>query len=417
MKQKITKSDSQLTRHSKKNQNNNLKRKGKNYKGSKIYVNSQNKRIRFNESIEKFLFKNGSLVKDTNKLVIKLNTDFSLFNNPKKVLLSLLGLLKHAKTLSINPRIVFDGHTSFGAIYLLDNLCWEIGKKRKWVLERKKFSLEDKTMISNIKSIVSSNYEDENECMINERVLINRALDSSANQKYKVKAKDITDMIERAIKETLNNDNYTLPLNIHGAIKSTIGEVFDNIHLHSLESEYGTLCGFYNKITKEVTLLIYNFGKTIFETLLTKDLPEEMFDDIEKVIKNHTSKRLINFTKNSEFSIENAITLLAIQEGISSRIKFDKSRGHGLMDFIEHCFILNDNSKISIISGSTAIKIDKTYKIGIKNVLGRPRRILALNSSNDIFEKPDSNYVLNTGINFNGVIIETIIPLNIQNNE
>jgi hypothetical protein len=72
---------------------------------------------------------------------------------------------------------------------------------------------------------------------------------------------------------------------------------------------------------------------------------------------------------------------------------------------------LNTNSKIAIISGKSAIKIDSTYKISSKDVLGRKRRILAFNEENDIFEKPNQNNVVNLSFNFPGVIIETIIPL------
>jgi len=103
--------------------------------------------------------------------------------------------------------------------------------------------------------------------------------------------------------------------------------------------------------------------------------------------------------------------LLAIQEGISSRVKFDKSRGHGLIDFIEHCFHLNNETKIVIISGNTAIRIDKKYQIGKRKLFNRERRIIAMNASNDIYDKPDSSNVVNLNLNFPGVLIETTIPL------
>jgi transcriptional regulator len=122
----------------------------------------------------------------------------------------------------------------------------------------------------------------------------------------------------------------------------------------------------------------------------------------------------LNFTSAGEFTLENAVTLLALQEGISSRIKYDITRGHGLIDFIENCFDLSEDTKVAIISGKTAIKIDKKYRISNKNIFGRDRRIIALNSDNDLYKKPDPNYIRNTGVNFNGVIIETTIPLKIN---
>jgi len=104
-----------------------------------------------------------------------------------------------------------------------------------------------------------------------------------------------------------------------------------------------------------------------------------------------------------------------LQEGISSRIKFDITRGHGLMDFISNCFELSEDSRVAIISGRTAIKIDKKHPIAHQFVFGRMRRVISLNNENDIFSKPDPNYITSIGVAFNGVIIETTIPLKIKN--
>jgi hypothetical protein len=416
----IKKGDNRNTRNSKKRENNQLKRKSKQCRleNNKLiqtkrgrFHSTTTKTFTFGKSIDLFVSHNLHLAHKGNKLIIKLNKDFSLFENPAKVLTTLVDLIVHAKTLKVNPKIIYDGHVSFGAIYLLDNLSWEIGKKRKWVLEKRNFPDEEASILSNIKSFTSSTYEDGNEFMINERVVINRS-DPSANQQYKAKAKDITDMLQTAIREIFRNPEYVLPFEAHGAIKSTIGEAFDNIHLHSEITEYGTLCGFYNKMNKEITLLVYNFGRTIAETFTAQDVPTEMADDINQVLINHTKRNYINFTRSGDFTLENALTLLAIQEGISSRIQFDISRGHGIIDLIEHCLDLSSKSRLSIISGRTAIKIDKTYPLERKLILGRERRILALNKANDIFQKPDRDFVINTGVNFNGVIIEATIPLN-----
>jgi len=420
----IQKKDSKAVRVSKKRFNHKAKRKNKAYKNSDGYLNKikkgkyyalGKKSIVFTEDIERFCNTNYNLTSRATRLVVKLNDDFTLFNNPAQVLLSLLNLLKHGKVLSQNPKVTYDGYVSFGAIYLIDNLCWEIGKKRKWVVDFHKFPPEQVSILSKLRSIVSSHVEDENEYMINERVLINRSEDPTSNQAYKVKAKDITDMVEKAIRESSSDSSYQLPLEIHHAIKSAIGEQFDNIHLHATETSYGTLCGFYNKITQEITILIYNFGKTIAETLSSPDtLPKEILNEILDILRNHSAKKILNFTSAGEFTLENAVTLLALQEGISSRIKYDITRGHGLIDFIENCFDLSEDTKVAIISGKTAIKIDKKYRISNKNIFGRDRRIIALNSDNDLYKKPDPNYIRNTGVNFNGVIIETTIPLKIN---
>lgn len=422
--QKINKNDSFQTRISKKRFNHNLKRKNKFYENPDNPIRSQRagkfhsitrKSIIFNEDIERFCNQNYRLTSGSPRTIVKLNKSFSLFMDPAKVLLSLLNLLKHAKTLNQNALVNYDGYVSFGALYLLDNLCWEIGKKRKWIVNFQKFPKDQKSILSNIRSIVSSKLDNENECMINEKIIINRTDDLTANQQYKVKAKDITDMVEKAIRESTHNPEYSLPLTIHHAIKSAIGEQFDNILLHATQASFGTLCGFYDKQSQEITILIYNFGKTIAETLNSPDtLPSEIYSEILDIVQNHFEKKFLKITNVGDFTLENALTLLALQEGISSKIKDDISRGHGLIDFIGNCFELSAETKVAIISGKTAIKIDKKYPIGNALVFGRNRKVIALNETNDLYLKPDPNYIRNTGVNFNGVIIETTIPLNIQ---
>ncbi len=247
--------------------------------------------------------------------------------------------------------------------------------------------------------------------MVNEKVHINRSEDQLAKQAYKEKSKDITDMVIRGVREH-SNAIFDLTLEQYQAISSTIGEHFDNILLHAPDSEFGYLCGYYDKTTKVVNILIYNFGKTIADTLSTANLPPQVQKEIDLVIDNHTKKKRFNIFSNA-FTKENAMTLLSLQEGISSRLEYDKSRGHGITDFIEHCFGLNQETKIVLISGNTAIKIDKKYKIERKFFIDRERRIISFNDENDLFSKPDDQYVKNMPVNFPGLIIETRIPLTI----
>jgi hypothetical protein len=417
---RINKGDNRQTRQAKKTFNNSVRRKDKFYDNSVRRLSVQKKGkyytvkkrpIRFEKEIEKFCNSNYKLNNKSSRLFVKLNQKFSFFEDPATVLLALLNLLRHAKELQTYPKVSYDGYVSFGAIYMIDNLCWEIGKKRKWLVDFQKFPNDERSILSNLRSIVSSSIEDENEHMINERILINRNDDLNANQPYRAKAKEITDMIEKAFRKITGDEKFELSFEAHGAIKSAIGEQFDNILLHAAETSHGTLCGFFNKKSCEITLLIYNFGKTIAETLTSEDLPDDMWDKIGELITQYKRKKLLNFTKRSEFTLENALTLFALQEGVSSRIKFDITRGCGLIDFIGHCFSLSNETQVAIISGKTAIKIDKKYPIGEQFVFGRRRRVIALNTENDIFSKPDSNYIRNIGVSFNGVIIETTIPL------
>jgi hypothetical protein len=412
----IYKSDNRNTRISKKSINKKLKRRRKNYvnpfkhdkkrEREKSYLRSS---VTYSNDIERFCTVNKISRWKQSKNIIKFDDRFSLFENPDTVLRTLLEMLHRAKTSQQITKLNYAGQVSFGALYLVDNLCWEIAKKRQWQVICENITETEKEKLSNLRSLFSSTYETANAYMINDRVRINRSIDPKADQSYRVKSKEITDMVQKAIQACSFNPDFELPFNAYQAIASTIGEHFDNIILHAPEAEIGVLCGFYDKENKEITILIYNFGKTIYETLLAETLPEQIKVELIDIIESHAKKNFFEF--KSKFTPENALTLLAIQEGISSRVKFDKSRGHGLIDFIEHCFTLSNETKVILISGKTAIKIDKKYQIGKKLLFDRERRVIAMNESNDIYDKPDSSYVVNLNLNFPGVLIETTIPI------
>lgn len=413
----IHRTDNNNTRRSKKTIRSKIKRKNHKYLNPfSLESNNASKNqyrqspITYTQDIESFCDDNRIDKWKPSNNTIKFQDEFCLFENPGRVLRTLLEMLHRAKTTNQITRLRYEGNVSFGALYLIDNLCWEIARKRKWQVICEKISDVEKDKLSRLRSIVSSTYESDSAYMINERVRITRSGEPKAFQSYKVKAKDITDLVQRAICECSFKPDFELPFEAYQAISSTIGEHFDNIILHAPNADYGMLCGFYDKEKKEITLLIYNFGLTIFQTLTTDSLPDQIKEEIIDVIKNHADKKFFEF--KSKFTQENAITLLALQEGISSRVKYDKSRGHGLMDFIEHCFNLSDETRIVLISGNTAIKIDKRFKVENKMLFNRVRRVIAMNETNDIYERPSSSHVINLDVFFPGVIIETTIPLN-----
>lgn len=415
----IRKRDNLNTRLAKKRYNNSQKRKLKSkYKLPYFYTPDSSlestykcSKVTYENEIENFCHKNLIHKWSPSNNVITFEDTFSLYDDPNKVIRVLLEMLHTAKTDNVSTtRLEYKGHVSFGALYLIDNLCWEIGKKRVWRINCQDINSNEKEKLSKLRSFQTSSYDDVNASMLNTRVYINRSEDPKASQSYLQRSKEITDLIQNALRDKLNDPNYELDHDTYMAINSTIGEHFDNIVLHAKEAETGMLCAFYDKFNMEITLLIYNFGKTIYESLNKSSIPHQIQGQIDEIIANHTKKNF--FGVKSSFTKENALTLLAIQEGISSMLEYDKTRGHGLMDFIEHCFNLTQETKIVIISGKTAINIDKNYKAGKQFIFGRERRILALNSENDLFNKPDSGHVKNMSVFFPGVLIETTIPLN-----
>jgi hypothetical protein len=409
MNPRINKSDSQHTRQAKKSFKQKL-RKQKNKKQKIAESKREKSLIVYNKDVELFCdINNISLWGSIGARAIRLGEHVNLFLNPELVLRTLLKLLYTAKTHYDFPKITVEGRVSFGSIYLIDNMCWEIARKRKWQVLMNNICRDDMEIFSKIKSIASTEYQDETAYMISEKVKINRSDDPFPNQQYKVKSKEITDLVIQGMRENYD-PNFSLSPEAYAAISSTIGEHFDNILSHVPFAESGYLCGFYDKNAKTVSILIFNFGHTIHKTFTNRNLPKEIRKEINQVISVYKQKGFFNYFSKT-FTEENAITLLALQEGVSSRLEYDKSRGHGLMDYIEHCFTLNKNCKISFISGNTAIKIDNKYALDTKFFIDRNRRILAFNSTNDLYKKPDPEYVRNMGVHFPGVIIETIIPL------
>lgn len=409
----IHKSDSPHKRHIKKRFRNKLKR-GKNNKRSIVPANIMGTRrhhFSYISEIEIFCEKNNISRWQKINRNIYLNSSCSLHEDPNNVFKPLLYLLHYAKygDQKLLPKLVCKNSISFGALYLLDNICWEISNHRRWGIEFKNICPSDHEILSELKTFHSYSSNNSNSRTINEKVAINR--DDPFSQSYKVKAKEITDMVGQAIGESRSIPNYELPFKASQAINSTIGEHFDNIKQHAPEAKSGILCGFYNKIDKVVDILIFNFGQTIAETLTINSLPSQIQEIIDDVIGNYTTQNL--FSNENNFTKENALTLLALQEGISSKLNDnDLSRGHGLIDYIEHCFELSIGTKIVIISGKTAIKINNNYVIEQKQIFNRKRRILAFNLDNDIYKIPDPSHVMNLNYFFPGVIIETTIPLN-----
>ena len=166
----------------------------------------------------------------------------------------------------------------------------------------------------------------------------------------------------------------------------------------------GYLFGMYDKKTEEVIIMVYNFGSTIAEVMNDSTYPPDVKKFIDNVVDSYTKDKSL-ITK------ENALTLLAIQEGISTKLIEDETRGHGFIDYIKCCFELSASTKISIISGHTSIAIDNKYPWHRQNYLNRERKTISLNKEKNINIKPDKNVVKNNSVNFPGVIIQTTIPL------
>src|SRR6185312_5197413 len=316
----------------------NIRRKKKNKKLANLNLNKS--KVFYSYGVENFCKKNNiSEWKNKRQNSYRIDESVNLYENPEKLIRLLLQILNNAKLQKAYPQLIFSGRIKFGSLYLIDNMCWEIAQKRDWGFHFQNINNEDSAILSKLKSFSSSTFENEKVYILNEKVLINRSENQLSNQQYKVKSKEITDLVVKGVREN-SDPNFILDPEAYQAISSTIGEHFDNILLHAPDSEFGYLCGFYDKIAKEVQILIFNFGLTIAESLEKANLPKQVQKEINAVITNHTQNKFFKIA-SKKFTRENALTLLSLQEGISSRMVYDKSRGHGITDFIEHCFNLN----------------------------------------------------------------------------
>jgi hypothetical protein len=193
------------------------------------------------------------------------------------------------------------------------------------------------------------------------------------------------------------------------------GEILDNADQHagmvdwSIQGYLDNSCS-----TPFCEIAIFNFGKTISETL--EELPKSSYTwmQISPYLQMHRKRRLFR----ANWSERDLLTLIALQGHVSSKnTAATDTRGNGTVDLIE--FFQKVYSECSpeaevrpemaILSGSTHIRFDGRYKLGA-SVNGS--KIIAFNDKNDLNEAPDDKYVTGLGaFHFPGTVISIRFPL------
>ena len=197
-------------------------------------------------------------------------------------------------------------------------------------------------------------------------------------------------------------------------LSSIAGEVIGNAEDHS-GMPHWWVSGYVRRLTKKFAdchLTFFNFGKTIYESMMT--LPEDSLlrKRIDALVSHHTEKA--HFFP-SKWTVENLWTLYALQEGVS-RKNVDKdrvgNRGQGTAKLI--CFFqeLGQTSrnglepKMCLVSGETHITFDMRHKMTIRrNEDNEERWIIAFNDNNNLLEPPDPNSVQHMPEKFPGTLI------------
>ncbi|MGH8546152.1 MAG: hypothetical protein ACREX3_21525 [Gammaproteobacteria bacterium] len=210
---------------------------------------------------------------------------------------------------------------------------------------------------------------------------------------------------------------YGFRLSSEGAhyLSSLAGEVISNAEEHSGRRDWW-IAGYLHQSSAgkygDCHITIFNFGKTLCESL--HELPREALlrRDIEKLVQDHTRRGLF---RRPHWTEENLWTLYALQEGVSRRNVgvtelFDY--GQGTADMIEFFQQLGQSKaaqsspKMCVVSGRTHILFDGTYRLQRQpSREGEERRIIAFNEANDLQQAPDPKYVRNLNGGFPGTLI------------
>lgn len=372
-----------------------------------ILKHSQNKK---EESIEYFIKNNLLYYKEFNQDKCHRHTvkdkTLGLFNNTEEVFNIIFKIIKNKKfhfVLDFN-----NAEIEFGALFFIDTMGWHLSKHKIWRLCSKRINKAQGNLLQNMRTLQSQEEDYDSTFIINEPVKMN-AKSHIKTKNYDKVSKRLRELTEEGLRIAKKDSNYILDKTTSNTIHSIVSEQFDNINEHAKSTRYGDICATYNRETNTVSVLICNFGPTIYDSFTKNELPVQVESFIQDILKNHLKK---GFLSRNSFTEENIFTLLSLQAGVSSLLEADETRGYGLIDFIEHCFNITNKTRVVMISGNTTIKIDNKYPISEQLILGRKRKIIALNKENDIHKKPDKERVVHHDYYFPGVIIETTLPLN-----
>lgn len=217
--------------------------------------------------------------------------------------------------------------------------------------------------------------------------------------------------------ECLHTQHYQLTEDGKCYLANMFGEIVDNCEIHGGEHAVWYALGHYHEYQDndygELQLVIFNYGDTIYEQMISEQTSVETREKINYMIERH--RKFFDAT----WTEEEMLTVFSLQEGISrltdSATIGYKNRGKGtviLMDkFNKIGKTVNDEKPMfSLTSGRTHIVFDNNYKLERKHiadeVLGTgEKRIIAFNADNDIFQRADRRNVQRIKEYFPGTII------------
>ncbi len=214
---------------------------------------------------------------------------------------------------------------------------------------------------------------------------------------------------------------YRLDLAGQRHVVKWVGEIITNAEEHSGRNEWFAI-GYMvppnpntgklidtDTLVGECQLVIFNFGRTIFDSIIDPNTPIGTRSEISKLAATHSRKQ---FFFAESFTQADLCTLYALQDGVSrfSMRPGATSRGKGTVQMINAFQKLGSSNqstepRMTLLSGRTRILFNSEYRLQPINVPGGTRNVIAFNAENDLEEKPDSRNVHTISGTFPGTLL------------
>lgn len=162
-------------------------------------------------------------------------------------------------------------------------------------------------------------------------------------------------------------------------------------------------------IIGECRLTVFNFGRSIYDSLKAPETPEVT----KAKLRNRASPHVRSVTGGSGFSEGDLWTMYALQEGVSryDGVPGQIDRGNGTVTMINAFQQLGrtiDESRVPrmvLISGETRILFDDKYQMSETQLDKDRRMIIAFNQNNKLEQSPDPAHVHSLRGRFPGTIL------------
>lgn len=198
-----------------------------------------------------------------------------------------------------------------------------------------------------------------------------------------------------------------------GSLAAMVSEILDNSELHSNSDGAWYVIGHFaedptSSVRGTCHIALFNFGDSIYESLVRKDTPLAIQDRLGAMSGQH-GRSVLNPTGIRRSALW---TLYALQEGVSrlAGAKGEIGRGGGTVDMMRFFNDLSSgNHRMAIVSGDAYILVDGRYSPG-KDSAGNT--VIAFNSMNDLSVAPDPDCVRALSVHFPGTLISLRFPIN-----